>query len=89
MALEAGRGNILRLIFSEGVRLVAVGSVVGVAAALAVSRLLTSLLFNVGPHDPMSYIVVALLLVVVALLAILLPARAAMNTDPMTALRVD
>jgi ABC-type antimicrobial peptide transport system permease subunit len=70
-------------------RLVALGSVVGVAAALAVSRLLTSLLFNVGPHDPISYIVVALLLVVVALLAILLPARAAMKTDPMAALRAE
>jgi predicted lysophospholipase L1 biosynthesis ABC-type transport system permease subunit len=89
MALGAGRGDILRLIFFEGMRLVALGSVVGVAAALAVSRLLTSLLFNVGPHDPISYIVVALLLVVVALLAILLPARAAMKTDPMAALRAE
>ena len=89
MALGASRGDILRLVFAEGLRLVALGIVVGLAAALAVSRLLHSLLFHVGPHDPASYIVVALVLGFVALAATLLPARTAMKTDPMAALRTD
>ncbi|HEY3627246.1 MAG TPA: ABC transporter permease [Terracidiphilus sp.] len=89
MALGAGRADILRLILSEGLRLVAAGTLVGLAAALAVSRVLRSLLFHVGPYDPASYIAVALLLSMVALAATLIPARAAMKTDPMAALRVD
>jgi putative ABC transport system permease protein len=89
MALGAGRADILRLIVSEGLRLVASGAVVGLAAALALSRVLRSLLFNVEPHDPLSYIAVALLLVSVALFATLVPARSAMRTDPTAALRVD
>ena len=89
MALGAGRGDILRLILSEGVRLVAAGSVAGLAAALALSRLLRTLLFHVGPYDPLSYIAVAALLATVALAATLIPARTALKTDPMAALRVD
>jgi ABC-type antimicrobial peptide transport system permease subunit len=89
MALGAGRGDILRLIFAEGLRLVLLGSLVGLAAALAVSRALKSLLFNIGPYDPMSYGIVVLLLGLVALGATLIPARAAMKTEPMTALRVE
>ena len=89
MALGADRGAILRLIFAEGLRLVALGSSVGVAAALALSRVLKSLLFNVGPHDPISYITVVTLLIAVAIVATLLPARAATKTDPMAALRVE
>jgi putative ABC transport system permease protein len=89
MALGADRMDILRLIFIEGVRLVLWGGVAGVAAALAVSRLLKSLLFNVGPYDPGSYIGVAVLLGLVALAAALIPARTAMKTDPMAALRME
>jgi predicted permease len=89
MALGADRADILRLIFAEGLRLVVIGGVVGTVAALAVSRVLKSLLFSVGPHDPVSYIGVAILLGLVALAATLIPARAAMKTDPMAALRVE
>jgi ABC-type lipoprotein release transport system permease subunit len=89
MALGAGRADIMRLIVSEGLRLVASGAVVGLVAALALSRVLRSLLFHVGPYDPLSYVAVALLLVGVALSATLVPARSAMKTDPMAALRVD
>jgi ABC-type antimicrobial peptide transport system permease subunit len=89
MALGADRADILRLIFAEGLRLVVIGGVVGMVAALAVSRVLKSLLFSVGPHDPVSYIAVAILLGLVALAATLIPARAAMKTDPMAALRVE
>ena len=89
MALGAGRRDILRLIFAEGMRLVLLGSMVGLAAALAVSRALQGLLFAVRPYDPLSYAAVALLLASVALAATLIPARSAMNTDPMAALRAD
>jgi ABC-type antimicrobial peptide transport system permease subunit len=89
MALGAGRRDILRLILSEGMRLVALGSLVGLAAALAISRVLKSLLFHVGPHDPLSFVAVMLVLGGMALAAALLPARTAMKTDPMAALRVD
>ena len=87
MALGASRLNILRLILREGLRLVALGGCVGLVAALWLSRVLKSLLFGIGPHDPASYIAVAVLLALVALAATLIPARSAMRTDPMAALR--
>lgn len=87
MALGASRFNILRLILWEGVRLIALGGIVGLVAALALSRLLKSLLFSISPYDPMSFIGVALLLMIVALAATLVPARSAMNVDPVVALR--
>jgi hypothetical protein len=89
MALGATRSDILRLIAGEGVRLIVLGGVVGLGAALAAAQLLKSLLFHVGAHDPVSFIAVTLLLALVALAATLIPARAAMNTDPMNALRVE
>ena len=87
MALGASRLNILRLILREGLRLVALGGAVGLVAALLLSRVLKSLLFGIGPHDPASYIAVTVLLTLVALAATLIPARSAMKTDPMAALR--
>ena len=89
MALGARRGDILRLILSEGLRLVTVGSLAGLVSALALSRVLASMLFHVGPYDPASYVAVALLLLAVALAATWLPARSAMKTEPMAALRVE
>ena len=89
MALGASRLDILRLILREGVRLVAFGGAVGLAAAFALSRLLQSLLYGVGPHDPLSFIVVTLLLALVALAATLIPARAAMKVEPVEALRYE
>ena len=89
MALGASRLDILRLILREGVRLVAFGGAAGLVAAFALSRLLKSLLYDVGPHDPLSFVAVTLLLALVALVATLIPARAAMKTDPMTALRCE
>jgi predicted permease len=89
MALGAGRVDILRLILGEAMRLVALGGVGGLIAALGLSRVLKSLLFHVGPYDPASYGSVALLLGLVALVAALIPARSAMKTDPIAALRVE
>jgi putative ABC transport system permease protein len=89
MALGATRLDILRLIAGEGVRLVVLGGVLGLGAALATAQLLKSLLFNVGPHDPVTYAAVALLLALVALAATLIPARAAMKVEPVVALRYE
>ena len=89
MALGATKMDILRLVAGEGVRLIVLGGVVGLGAALAATQLLKSLLFHVGTRDPGSFIAVSLLLALVALLATLIPARAAMDTDPMNALRVE
>jgi hypothetical protein len=87
MALGATRLDILRLISGEGVRLIALGGVVGLVAALATEQLLKSLLYNVSTHDPLEYAAAALLLGVVALAATLIPARAAMRVEPVVALR--
>jgi ABC-type antimicrobial peptide transport system permease subunit len=89
MALGATRADILRLIAGEGVRLIVLGGVLGMAAALAAAQLLKSLLYNVGPHDPVTYAAVALLLALVALVATLIPARAAMKVEPVVALRYE
>jgi predicted permease len=87
MALGASRLDILRLITWEGARLTLLGGFIGVCAAIGISQLLKSLLFNVGPHDPFSFLAVAMLLALVALVASLLPGRAAMKVDPVVALR--
>ncbi len=89
MALGASRADILQLILREGVRLIALGAAVGLVAALALTRVLKSLLFSVSPHDPVSYVAVTVMLAFVALLAILVPARAAMKIEPMSALRME
>ena len=89
MALGATRINILRLIAAEGVRLIVVGGALGIGTALTTARLLKSLLFNVGPRDPFTYVAVAVLLSLVALAATLIPARAAMKVDPLVALRYE
>jgi predicted permease len=89
MALGATRVDILRLIAGEGVRLIVLGGVVGLVAALAASQLLKSLLFNVGSHDPATYAAVTALLAVVALAATLIPARTAMKVEPVVALRYE
>lgn len=87
MALGASRFNILRLILWQGGRLIAIGGLLGLGIALALARVLKGMLFSIGPYDPLSFISVALLLAVVALAATLIPARSAMNVDPMVALR--
>jgi putative ABC transport system permease protein len=89
MALGATRADILRLIAMEGMRLILLGGVLGLGAALATAQLLKSLMFKVGPRDPAPYAAVVLLLALVALAATLIPARAAMLTEPGEALRYE
>jgi putative ABC transport system permease protein len=89
MALGATRGNILRLIANDGLRMVLVGLAGGLGTALALSRMLKMLLFQVSVYDPLTYIVVPLLLSLVALVAILIPARAGTRVEPAITLRAE
>ena len=89
MALGATRIRILRLIAGEGVQLIVLGGALGLVVAMATAQLLKSLLFHIGPRDPASYGAVAVLLGIVALLATLIPARAAMKVEPVVALRYE
>jgi predicted permease len=89
IALGATRWNIMGLIAGEGVRLILLGAVLGLCAALATAQLLRSLLFNVGAYDPFTYAVAGFLLALVALAATLIPARVAMKVEPVAALRYE
>ena len=89
MALGAQRRDVLSLVIGYGFKLVIIGLIAGVIGAFGATRLLSSLIFNTSPTDPVTYIGVALLLVLVALIACYLPARRAMNVDPMVALRYE
>ena len=89
MALGAHGGNILSLILGHGARLAAAGVGIGITAAFAGTRLMSSLLFGISPFDPLTFATVALMLTVVALAACYIPARRAMRVDPMVALRYE
>jgi putative ABC transport system permease protein len=89
MAMGAQRGDVMRLILGQGLRLTVVGLGLGLLVALGLMRVLVSLLFDVRAYDPLTYTAVTLLLTFVALLACYIPARRAMRVDPMVALRYD
>jgi ABC-type antimicrobial peptide transport system permease subunit len=89
MALGAPRGLMVRLIIREGMVVGAIGIGVGIAGALAFSRALASLVFDVPVRDPLTYTAVAATLTLVALAACVIPAWKAARVDPMVALRCD
>jgi len=89
MALGAGRGDVLRLVMREGLAPVLIGVGIGLPAAYAGARLITSLLFGLTPADPLTICVATMLLLAVAALAGYLPARKASRVDPITALRCE
>jgi putative ABC transport system permease protein len=89
IALGAQGRDVLRLILAQGLKPVAIGSVIGLIAALALGRVLASLLYGVTATDPATFVIVALLLSFVALVACYLPARRATKVDPLSALRHD
>jgi ABC-type antimicrobial peptide transport system permease subunit len=87
VALGAPTGQVLRRVVRHGVALAAVGIGIGLAASLAVTRLLGAMLYDVKPGDPVTLIAVTLLLMLVALAACYIPARRATRVDPLVALR--
>jgi len=89
IAVGAQQKDVLGLVVREGARLAIWGVALGVAAALGLTRLLSSLLFAVSASDPLTYAAVAFVLVVVALMACYIPARRALRVDPMVALRYE
>jgi predicted permease len=87
MALGASPSHVLALVMRQGLTLAAIGLAIGLAASIAATRLLTTMLFEVKPHDPLTYIAVAVLLGIVAAAATYIPARKTLKVDPLIALR--
>jgi ABC-type antimicrobial peptide transport system permease subunit len=89
MALGAQRSAVLALVLRDGLKLVGAGILLGLLGSLALAQLLRSLLFAVGPIDPITFTIVPVLLILAALLACWLPARRATQVDPLIALRAE
>ena len=87
LALGAGRMNIFRLVLGQGLKLVVVGVIAGALGAFGITRVIRSLLFGVTPTDTITFIVVSLMLILIALIACTAPARRATRVDPLIALR--
>ena len=89
MALGARRSSVLSLVLKQGLQLVLIGLAIGCAGALVLTRLLAALLFGVEPTDGVTFVTVAMMLIAVAAIACVVPARRAASVDPMVALRAN
>jgi putative ABC transport system permease protein len=89
MALGAERRDVLRMVLGEGVKMALLGVAAGIVASVGLTRLMANMLFGVSAHDPLTFTLVATLLVLVALAACYIPARRATRVDPMVALRYE
>src|SRR6185295_11938688 len=89
MALGAQRRNVLLLIVSDGMKLATIGTAIGLASAIVLAKVMSSVLFGIGPTDAITFLIVSLASLFVALLACYLPARRATKVDPLVALRSD
>jgi predicted permease len=89
MALGADRGSVVGMVLGQGMRMTALGLVVGIVGSLLLTRLVSTLLFDVKPTDPVTFAAVAVFIALVGTLACLIPARRATTVDPMVVLRDD
>jgi ABC-type antimicrobial peptide transport system permease subunit len=89
MAIGARRSDVLRFVLGEGACMAALGVAIGIGASLAITRLISTLLFGISATDALTFVGVAVLLSLVALAASYVPANRAMRVDPMTALRYE
>jgi ABC-type lipoprotein release transport system permease subunit len=89
MALGAGRGQVLNLVLGQGLGIAAVGILLGIGGAFALSRLTSSLLYGVSPSDPLTYGAVAVVIALVATAACVVPSRRATRVDPLEAIRAE
>jgi ABC-type antimicrobial peptide transport system permease subunit len=89
LALGAQNTDVVGMVLKQGAKLAVVGVCIGTVAAFVLARLMTSLLFGVTAHDPLTFAAVAALLILIALVACYIPARRAMQVDPMVALRYE
>jgi predicted permease len=89
LALGAQVSDVLKMILGQGMAVIGIGLVIGLAAAFALMRLLRSLLFGVGENDPLTFAAITLVLLLVALIACYIPARRATKVDPLVALRYE
>jgi predicted permease len=87
MALGAGKSEVLKMVISQGIKLALIGVAIGFAGALGLTRFLSGLLYGIKPNDPLTLVVVSVLLITVALIASYLPASRATKVDPLEALR--
>jgi ABC-type antimicrobial peptide transport system permease subunit len=89
MALGADRRAVARLVLRGAVKLALLGVLIGFVSAVALTRLMANMLYGVSPTDPLTYLAISVLLLLVALAASYIPARRAMRVDPVIALRYD
>ena len=89
LAMGAQRGDVLRFVVGQGLRMAVIGVAIGLLAAFFVARVLQSQLYGVAPNDPVTFAVAPMALVTVAILATWIPARRAAKIDPMEALRYE
>jgi ABC-type antimicrobial peptide transport system permease subunit len=87
MALGAQRSDVLRMTIKQGLKLVGLGLVIGLAAAFVLTRVMATLLFGISATDPLTFITISFVLLVVAMVASYIPSVRAMRVDPMVALR--
>src|SRR5262249_60096177 len=87
MAMGAGKWDVMKIILEHGSRLTLVGIILGLGGALALTRLMASLLYGVSPKDPLTFVMVSVVVAIVALAATSIPSLRAMKVDPTVALR--